>query len=147
MHVEYTDDRFVATVELEAPPERVFQAVASRDIVEWWVRPGVFDTREWSGEVQVGGRWRASGMGRGGPYVLDGEFLEVDPPGTLAHTWEGVGPPSTVRYLLEPLPDGGTRLTLRHEGFASREACAGTGAGWETSLDALAGLLTTGSRT
>src|SRR5262245_24231214 len=95
----------VATVEIVAPPERVFRALSSREIVDWWVRPGVFDTREWSGDVRVGGRWRASGIGRGRPYALEGEFLEVDPPRKLVHTWHPVGSPdapSTVTYIVEP---------------------------------------------
>ena len=49
------------------PPERVFQALTTGEIIDWWVNPGVFDTREWSGDVRVGGRWRASGMRVGRP--------------------------------------------------------------------------------
>ena len=59
----------LASVEVVAAPERVFQALASDEITEWWVRPGVFDTREWTGDVRAGGRWRAAGMTRGEPYV------------------------------------------------------------------------------
>src|SRR5919198_3405926 len=73
----------LATVEVAAPPERVFQALASKEVTDWWVRPGVFDTREWSGNVRAGGRWRASGVGGGKPYPLEGEFLGVDPPRRL----------------------------------------------------------------
>ena len=133
----------VVTVEIAASPERVFRALASREIVDWWVRPGVFDTREWTGDVRVGGRWRASGFFRDEPYATEGEFLEVDPPRRLVHTWHGVGAPgapTTVSYLQEGI-DGGTRLTLRHSGFASREACANFGVGWETSLVRLTELL------
>jgi uncharacterized protein YndB with AHSA1/START domain len=72
----------LATVEVAAPPERTFQALASRDVLRWWVRPGVFDTREWTGDVRPGGSWRASGIGGGKPYVLDGEFTEVIPRGS-----------------------------------------------------------------
>jgi uncharacterized protein YndB with AHSA1/START domain/uncharacterized protein YciI len=124
----------LASVELAAPPERVFRALTSPEICDWWVRPGVFDTREWTGEVRVGGRWRASGVGQGRPYGLEGEFLEVDPPRELVHTWQGVGAPgapTTVTYLLEGL-GGGTRLTLRHAGFTTR---------WETSFERLAASL------
>src|SRR5579863_2393641 len=81
------EERIVASVEIAAPPERVFKALASCEITDWWVNPGVFDTREWTGDVRVGGRWRASGMARGQPYVIEGEFLEVDPPRRLVHTW------------------------------------------------------------
>jgi len=101
------DDRIVASVDIAAPPERTFRALASEEIVDWWVNPGAFDTREWAGEVKVGGWWRASGMARGQPYTLEGEFLEVDPPRKLVHTWHRVGAPedpSIVTYLLEPIP-------------------------------------------
>jgi len=130
----------LASVEIAAPPERVFRALASKEIVDWWVRTGVFNTTEWTGEVRVRGRWRASGVANGQPYALEGEFLEVDPPRKLVHTWHRVGAPdapTTVTYLFERL-DGGTRITLRHSGFASREACANTGIGWETSFEQLA---------
>src|SRR5215471_4197262 len=122
---DLTAGEILATVEIAAPPERVFRALTSKEIIDWWVRQGVFDTREWTGDVRVGGRWRASGVARGQPYALEGEFLEVDPPRKLVHTWQLVGmpgAPTKVSYLLEQI-DGGTRITLRHSGFASRESC------------------------
>jgi uncharacterized protein YndB with AHSA1/START domain len=128
----------LAAVELQATSERVFQALTSRDITHWWVRPGVFDTREWAGDIRVGGRWRASGMTRGQPYVQGGEFLEIDAPRKLVHTWDaGPSGSSTVTYILERL-DGRTRLTLHHDGFVSRETCNAFAIGWETSLERLA---------
>jgi uncharacterized protein YndB with AHSA1/START domain len=130
----------LATVQIAAPPERVFQALASEEVVAWWVRPGVFDTRTWSGDVRVGGRWRTSGIARGEPYTLEGEYLEVDPPRKLVHTWHrpgAPGAPSTVTYLLEPI-SGGTLVTLRHTGITSRDQNASISTGWETSLERLA---------
>jgi len=137
----------LASVEVAAPPERVFQALTSKEVCDWWVRPGVFDTREWTGDVRPGGRWQASGFARGNPYILEGEFLEVDPPRKLVHTWHLVGSPSestTVTYLLERV-DVGTRLTLRHSGFT--ESCSNTCIGWETSLDRLAEIFAAESAT
>jgi uncharacterized protein YndB with AHSA1/START domain len=133
----------LANVEVAAPPDRIFRALASDQIVQWWVRPGVFDTREWTGDVRIGGRWRASGLGKRGPYVLEGEFIEVDAPRKLVHTWHGAGvpgPPTTVTYTLEPTGNG-TRVTLRHSGFSVREVCANTAVGWETSFERLAEVL------
>jgi uncharacterized protein YndB with AHSA1/START domain len=135
--------QLLASVEIVAPPERVFRALTSTQITQWWVRPGVFDTREWDGDVRVGGRWRAAGMARGQAYVQEGEFLEIDSPRMLVHTWDGAGKPgvpSTVAYVLERLATG-TRLTLRHTGFASREVCDAFAAGWETSFEELARVL------
>src|SRR5258707_7445611 len=103
---DLAEGEILATVEIAAPPERVFRALASKEITDWWVRPGVFDTREWTGDVRVGGRWRASGMANGRAYTIEGEYLEVDPPRKLVHTWQLVGAPaapSTVTYMLEPM--------------------------------------------
>lgn len=136
----FDEGLILASVDIAAPPGRVFSALISKEVCEWWVRPGVFDTREWTGEVRVGGHWRASGIDAKRPYVIEGEFLEVDPPRKLVHTWHTVGVPSaptTVTYVLEPL-DGGTRITLRHSGFVAPGMCMNTCIGWETSFERLA---------
>jgi uncharacterized protein YndB with AHSA1/START domain len=125
-----------ASVEIAVPPERVFAALASREIIDWWVRPGVFDTKDWTGDVRVGGRWRTTGTARGEPYVLEGEYLEVDPPRKLTFTWHRVGAPdapTTVTFTLEPLGTG-TRIVLRHSGFSAPEACSNVAVGWETAF-------------
>jgi uncharacterized protein YndB with AHSA1/START domain len=130
----------LASVELAASAERVFQALASREVTHWWVRTGVFDTQEWTGDVRAGGRWRARGTARGQPYELEGEFLEIDSPRKLVHTWHRAGTPNTpttVTCLLERTA-GGTRVTLRQAGFTSPETCTNTAIGWETSFDRLA---------
>ena len=125
----------VVSATLAASPERVFRALASEEICAWWVRPGVFDTREWSGELREGGRWSASGVGGGRPYGLEGTFVEIDAPRRLVHTWKAAGAPGEARvsYDVEPRP-GGVRLTLRHSGLMDPEVIERTRAGWETSL-------------
>lgn len=142
---DLTEGQILASVEVAAPPERVFRALASPEIVDWWVRPGVFDTRRWAGDVRVGGHWEASGVGGGRPYALEGAFLEVEPPRKLVHTWYPAGAPAaatTLAYLVEAGDAGtGTRITLRHSGFGSREVCSNTCMGWETSFARLAELL------
>src|SRR5258707_13448508 len=103
---DLVDGCIVASVELATTPERVFRALASSEVIDWWVNPGVFDTREWTADVRVGGQWRASGIARGLPYAIEGKFLEVDPPRRLGQTWHMVGAPSTpstVTYLLESI--------------------------------------------
>ena len=137
--VDIIEGRVAAVVDIAVPPERVFRALASSEIVNWWVNPGIFDTREWSGDVRVGGRWQASGMARGAPYVLEGVFLEVDPPRRLTHTWHIVGEaaaPSTVTYELEATA-AGTRLRLSHTGLPLPEVGKGAAGGWESSLHRL----------
>ncbi len=143
---DFTEGLVLATVEIEAPPERVFQAISTDEVCQWWVRPGVFDTREWHADVRVGGKWRTSGIARGNPYTLEGEFLEVDPPRKLVQTWRTVGAPgpagatTTVSYVLEPT-EKGTRITLRHWGFGTRQGTEGNGLGWESSFEQLREIL------
>ena len=130
---DFAAGRIVATVEIEAPPERVFRALASDEVVHWWGAEGVYKTAEWTGDVRPGGRWRASGVEADGkPFAVEGEYLETDPPRKLVHTWKpswDPGSSTTVTYRLEAIA-GGTRVTLHHEGFASRESCAGHTDGW-----------------
>jgi uncharacterized protein YndB with AHSA1/START domain len=138
------EGRILATVDLRAEPDRVFEALTSAEITSWWIRPGVFDTREWTGELRVGGAWRAEGLGARGPYELAGEFLEIDRPRRLVHSWRARGAPgdTTVTYLLEAI-EGGTRLTLRHDGFTLALTCHNTAIGWETSFEKLSEVLAT----
>jgi uncharacterized protein YndB with AHSA1/START domain len=141
---DFSRGEILASVEIAETPERVFRALASEEITAWQMRPGVFDTREWTGDVRVGGRWRTAGLTRGQPYVQEGEFLEVDFPRRLVHTWNGLGrpeAPSTATFVLEPVGAERTRVTLRHAGFASRDRCSAFAAGWETSFRRLAEIL------
>jgi len=140
---DLADGQILATVEIAASPERVFKALTSKEIVGWWVRPGVFNTTEWTGAIRVGGRWQSSGIARGKPYVLEGEFIEIDPPRKLVHTWHLAGTtsaPTTVTYILDRLA-GGTRITLRHTGFTSPDSCMANCVGWETSFGQLSEIL------
>lgn len=141
---DLTRGEISAEVDIAAPVERVFQALTSEEICRWWVRPGVFDTLQWNGDVRVGGRWEAAGIGNGRSYRLEGEFLEVDSPYKLVHTWQPSGVPgaaTVVTYSLGVAHRDLTRLTLHHSGFASQEVCINTSKGWETSFQRLAQLL------
>jgi uncharacterized protein YndB with AHSA1/START domain len=75
----------LASVEIAAPARRVFRALSSEEVIHWWVRSGVFDTRKWNGDLRIAGRWSASGVAMGNPYSLEGEFTVVEIPRTLAH--------------------------------------------------------------
>jgi len=138
------DGKVLASVEIAASAERVFGALASEEIVTWWGMPGVFETLEWTGDVRPGGRWRAKGLrANGQAWFLEGEFLEVDPPRKLVHTWhvpDTDEAPSLVTYLVEPV-DKGVRITLRHTGITQRDSCMGACMGWESSFTRLVELL------
>jgi len=135
---DLSDGLILATVEIAAPAERVFRALASEEIVNWWGSAETYRTTKWTGDLRVGGAWRTEGVGADGqPFSVGGEFVEVDPPRKLVQTWRADwdgGNVTTITYRLEPIA-GGTRLTLRHEGFAGRrESCARHTEGWERVL-------------
>jgi uncharacterized protein YndB with AHSA1/START domain len=133
-------------VEISAPPERVFRALASEEISKWWGSAETYRVTRWTGEVKVGGAWKSEGVGRDGkPFAVRGEFLEVDPPKRLVHTWkydwDPKGSTTTITYKLEAIA-GGTRVIVKHEGFSdAREACLDHGDGWERVLTWLSGHL------
>jgi uncharacterized protein YndB with AHSA1/START domain len=125
----------LASIEIKASPERVFRAIASEEIAMWWGSPDLYRVTRWSGDLQVGASWRSEGVGHDGvPFEVSGEFLEIDRPRKLVHTWKPQwvsGPATKVTYMLEPI-EGGTRVTVRHEGFGDAvESCRSHANGWE----------------
>jgi uncharacterized protein YndB with AHSA1/START domain len=112
--------------------------VASEEVARWWGSDDLYWTTSWTGDLRVGGRWRSEGKGKDGqPFHVEGEFLEIDPPHRLVHTWQPVWEPgetTTVSYRLEAITTG-TRVTIRHEGFGARaDSCSGHAAGWQRVL-------------
>lgn len=133
----------LATVDIAAPAERVFRALTSDEITKWWGSDELYRTTEFVADVRVGGAWHAKGKGADGPpFTVKGEYLELDPPRKVVHTWQpdwATGGPTTVTYLIEPTATG-SRVTVRHEGFAGRpDACESHASGWERVLEWLKG--------
>jgi uncharacterized protein YndB with AHSA1/START domain len=134
---DLTDGIILASVEIAASPERIFRAISSDEIASWWGSPETYRVTRWTGDVRVGGWWRSEGVSATGvPFAVGGEFLEVEPPFLLVHTWRYEHKPSdvtTVRFRIEPIPTG-SRVTVRHEGFTDRSDCDGHARGWEGVL-------------
>ena len=139
---DLAEGSILAILEIAAPPERVFRALSSAEISTWWGSPETYRTTSWTGDLRPVGKWRCEGVGADGQaFSVGGEFLEVDPPRRLKQTW--IAPwdgnnSTTVTFLLEAVT-GGTRITVRHTGFAGRpESCNGHADGWARVLDWLA---------
>jgi uncharacterized protein YndB with AHSA1/START domain len=131
----------LATVDIVASAERVFRALSDpKELVQWWGSPETYRAHHWEADFRVGGKWRVEGKSaQGRPYSVSGEFLEIVRPRRLVQTWSydwdaGMNqPPTRLTYTLDDIA-GGTRVTVRHEGFTSHEACSAHGAGWERVL-------------
>lgn len=135
----------LASIEIRATPERTFRALSSSEVANWWGAPGLYRVTEWTGDLKVGGEWRSVGVGADGkPFEVGGQFLLIEPPRKIVQTWKPKwidGPPTKVTYLLEPI-DGGTRVTVRHEGFGgAADACRSHTEGWERVFTWLASWL------
>jgi len=143
-----TQDEVVGEVFIAAPPARVFAAITDpAQVPRWWGQQGMYRITEWKADLRPGGKW--SSVGRsvdGSSFHVDGEYLEVDPPRLLVHTWIASWSgnlQTVVRWELEPTdvhglhPSGpkragtGTTLKIRHTGFAGApDACKGHADGW-----------------
>jgi uncharacterized protein YndB with AHSA1/START domain len=135
---DVTGGLILASVEIAAPIERVFRALTSEEITRWWGSPELYRTTGYTADLRPGGRWRAVGVGADGKeFSVDGEFREVDPPRKVVQTWRYAwdgGGETMLTYRLETI-EGGTRVTVRHEGFGDRvESCRSHEQGWERVL-------------
>jgi uncharacterized protein YndB with AHSA1/START domain len=151
-HISSDNDTVVVEVFIAAPPARVFQAITDpKQTAQWWGEKGLYRITEAHSEMRVGGKWKSSGIGDDGTkFSVEGEYLEVDPPRLLVHTWNpsySVLRNTVVRWELTPQdvhglhPSGprragtGTLVTIRHSGFAgNREQAQGHGQGWARVL-------------
>jgi uncharacterized protein YndB with AHSA1/START domain len=138
----------LAEIFIAAPPERVFHAISDPEqLSRWWGENGLYRITERAADIRPGGKWRCAGIGADGTkFSVEGEYLEVDPPRRLVHTWIASyqGPLKTVVYWdLEAQtvhglhPSGpkkagtGTMVRLRHEGFVGApQSAISHGEGW-----------------
>jgi Uncharacterized conserved protein len=135
----------VATVEIAASPERIFAALTTPEVAQWWGSADTYRIQRWQMDLRVGGKWRSEGVSIDGhPFTVHGEVLELDPPRLLTHSWQydwDGGGHTVVRYEIQPL-EHGARVTVRHTGFPPySEACKSHGSGWERVLGWLSGHL------
>jgi uncharacterized protein YndB with AHSA1/START domain len=142
----------VAEIFIAAPPERVFEAISDPEqLSRWWGQNGLYRITERSADLRPGGKWSCAGVGADGTeFSVEGEYLEIDPPRRLVHTWVASyqGPLKTVVFWdLEPQtvhglhPSGpkkagtGTLVKLRHEGFVGvPQSAINHGEGWKRVL-------------
>jgi len=140
---DVTAGSLVATVDIEATPERVFTALTTPEVAQWWGSPETYRIDRWRMDLRPGGEWRSDGTGADGhQFSVGGMVLEVSPPRLLVHSWTydwDKGGTTTLRYEIEPLGPSSARLTVTQWGFgADATGCEGHARGWERVLGWLA---------
>jgi len=125
---------------VDAPAEIVFKALTDeKELVQWMPQEAKIDARV-GGELEFKYHWGDRGL----DTVLRGKILELEPNRRLSYTWDAettnhqpriTG--AVVTWVLDPLPDGRTSVTLIHSGVG-KEFSQDTERGWSHYLSQLA---------
>ena len=116
--------------ELRHPPEKVWQALTDPAHLREWA------PFEADGSLgTVGATVKLTTVRAPTSYVSEAHVKRADAPRALEYSWGG----NDVRWELEPLGGGGTRLTLWHN--IDRRYIAMGAAGWHICFDVLDRLL------
>jgi uncharacterized protein YndB with AHSA1/START domain len=102
----------------DAPREKVFQAMTTKELVEkWWVGPG-YTIRVEEQDVRDGGKWKYVQTAKDGQeYAFYGVYHEVTAPERVIQTFEFSGLPerghvSMDKMELHETEDGKTKMTV-----------------------------------
>ncbi|HVO62628.1 MAG TPA: SRPBCC domain-containing protein [Terriglobales bacterium] len=132
-------DTVTAEIRIAAPPERVFAAITDpQQVTKWWGQQNMYKITHWQNDLRPGGKWRSEGSGADGKvFHVEGEYVEVDPPRLLIHTWNPSYrdlPTTVVRWELQEYK-GGTLVKLTHSGFGGHaDAAKDHSQGWTRVL-------------
>jgi uncharacterized protein YndB with AHSA1/START domain len=138
-------DRIERTIELPHPPETVWAALTTAEGLSGWFGT-VADL-----DLRLGAEVPMHFEDEGISVTLT--VRAVEPPHRFGYNWGIMGLPEDdprrtfVEFLLEPVPAGGTRLTVTESGFAQMpeelgaNAFNGNSSGWESELGELVAYL------
>lgn len=118
---------------LSRPIEKVWAALTLPERIADWLAKATIEP-----DLRVGARFALHFAE--GDYRMAGEIVELDPPRLITWTWpdpkgDGITPPSSVRFELEPAGDG-CILRLSNGGLV-RPDLESVAAGWHTHLEGL----------
>ncbi|MER8389835.1 SRPBCC domain-containing protein [Mesorhizobium sp. M0166] len=138
VHSMTNGETVMASADVCAPPERIFDALVTREVERWWGSAKTYRMTGWAADLSVGGRWSVTVETAAGSHLpASGEFLEIEEPRRIVQTrrydWDHptLGRRETkVAWLLEPIA-GGTRVTPQP---SMRKGGAGCWAGFRRIL-------------
>ncbi|HEX7916006.1 ArsR/SmtB family transcription factor [Rudaea sp.] len=137
-----SEGRLVYEIFVRATPEKLWRAITQPEFTRQYFHGSAITT-----PLKKGGPYRSEAAD--GTLLVDGEFLECDPPRRLVHTWRVHWNPalshelSTVTYEIEQRGDN-CKLTVTHEVAQAPQTAAVVKGGWPAILSSLKSLVETG---
>ncbi len=123
-----------------ATRERVFEAIVSPEAIVHWFAPNDEMKVEAEVDASIGGRYTVKMHHMfGNTYTAVGVFQSIEAPERVVFTWSWLEEPmneigeSRVTIELAEI-DGGTQLTLTHDGFPVQDAADRHKEGWNGCL-------------
>ena len=139
-----TDDQILITREFDAPPELVWRAWTTPELVKRWFGGNHGEVISAEIDLRVGGRWRyVTSAGEGASAAFHGEYREIVEGERIVSTevYEGAPDAESVNTLTLTERAGRTLMTVlvEHSSRANRDAVlqAGMETGMNAALDAL----------
>ncbi len=134
---------------IKASRRRVFDAWTRPEMIRQWFGPGGMTVPEVTADARVDGTYGITTHGAMEPGGVEhtgrveGRYTRVEPYELLAFTWSASWAPGEESLVTITLRDveGGTEMTLVHEGFTTEGSRDGHGKGWSSGLTKLQQLL------
>jgi uncharacterized protein YndB with AHSA1/START domain len=137
-----SDPKVIYEIFIRTTPERLWRALTEPEFTRQYFHGSAITT-----PLRKGGRYESATAD--GTVLVDGEFVEVDPPRKLVHTWRVLWDPalshelSKVTYLIEAKGEN-CKLTVVHECENAPLTADKVRGGWPVILSSLKTLLETG---
>lgn len=139
------ETRAEVTRHLGVPPERIFAAFASADLVARWLSPSPDITLQvLAYDFRVSGTYRFAYLVPGEAVMhVHGIFRQISRPCQLIFSWvieppdEHAGVDSEIRVSITETQGGGSLLTIVHERLDRAGAAERHRGGWEGALNRL----------
>lgn len=124
MNPTKVSDTIVQEIMINARAEHIFQALTDpAQRIQWWGAEGRFQATQMESDLRPGGAWVMRGIGIGNrPFIVRGEYRQVEPPRLLAFTWlpdwQEDATETVVCFNLSE-DNGVTTVRLTHSGLTS----------------------------
>jgi uncharacterized protein YndB with AHSA1/START domain len=129
----------------KANRKRVFDAWTRPEMIRQWFGPGGMWVPEIDADAKVDGKYNITltgAMEPGGEERtgrVEGRYTRVEPYDVIAFTWSATWAPGEESEVTISLKDvnGGTEMTLVHDGFGTEGSRDGHAHGWSNGLEKL----------